>query len=216
MRLSDKMCTIIPSINVLTFREVQERIKKIEPYVSWCHFDVTDGIFSTHPTWRNPADLSLLRTTLNVEVHLMVEEPEKIIDKWLVKPITRVIIHLEASKDIDGIIEKCRETGIACGIAIRPDTSWNMLIPWLGKADLIQILAVHPGPSGQKMNPEIFDKIRHVREACSSCIIEMDGGINPETAVLARSAGANLMVSAGYIFSQSDIGKAIEELRTCS
>lgn len=208
------MPEIIPSINVLTFAEVQERIKQVEPYVSWCHLDVTDGIFSTHPTWRNPADLPLLDTSLHVEVHLMLEEPEKIIDQWLVKPIARVIVHLEASRDIDGIIEKCRRMGIACGIAIRPDTSVSALIPWLTKADLIQILAVNPGPSGQEMNPEIFNKIRHVRSACSSCIIEMDGGINPDTAVLAREAGATLMVSAWYIFSQSDIGKAIEELKS--
>ena len=94
------MVEVIPSINCQTFEEVQERVKKIEPYVSWCHLDVTDGIFSKHTTWNNPADVSFLDTKLKAEVHLMVQEPEKIIDQWLIRPIRRVIVHLEAVKDV--------------------------------------------------------------------------------------------------------------------
>lgn len=208
------MVEIIPSINVLTFQEVQERIKQVEPYVSWCHLDVTDGIFSEHRTWRNPAHLSLLDTPLNVEVHLMVEEPEKHIDQWLVKPVKRVIVHMEASKDINMIIDHCKVAGIECGLAIRPNTLWSVLMPWAKKVDLIQLLAVNPGPSGQLMDEETIDKISRMRASCRECIIEVDGGINRETATLARKAGANILVSAGYIFSHSDIGAAIEELKT--
>ena len=208
------MIEVIPSINVLTFPEIQERVKKVEPYVSWCHLDVTDGMFSEHPTWRNPANLSLLDTSLNVEVHLMVEQPEKVIDQWLVKPIKRVIVHMEASKDIDMIIDRCKIAGIKCGLAIRPDTPWSVLIPWIKKIDLIQLLAVNPGPSGQLMGAEIIDKITRLRASCHECIIEVDGGINRETAAQACEAGANIVVSSAYIFSRPDIGMAIEELKT--
>ena len=85
---------VIPSINVPTFEEVKERIAKVEPYVKWCHLDVTDGVFSKHLTWHDPRDLPALDTKLNVEVHLMVADPEKILDQWLVKPVKRVIVHL--------------------------------------------------------------------------------------------------------------------------
>lgn len=207
------MIQIIPSINVLTFKEVKERIKQVEPFVLWCHLDVTDGVFSKHRTWNSPGDLISLDTQLNVEVHLMIEELEKVIDQWLVRPIKRVIIHLEAGKDIDGIIEKCKKAGIECGIAIRPDTSWNAFLPWVTKADMLQILAVNPGPSGQEMGPEIVDKISHLHNACQECIIEVDGGVNPRTAALAREAGAQVLVSGGYIFSQSDIHAGIKELQ---
>ena len=207
------MPEIIPSINAKTFTEVRQRIKQIEPYVSWCHLDVTDGVFSRHPTWRTPVDLSLLDTKLNVEVHLMVQEPEKVINQWIVKPIKRIIVHVEASRDIDFIIERCREAGIECGVAIRPGTPWDALVPWIKKVSFIQVLAVNPGPSGQPMSEEIIEKISHLRESCLSCIIEVDGGINPETARLARVAGANILVSAGYIFSHSDIAGAIKELQ---
>ena len=207
------MVEIIPSINVPTFPEVQERIKRVEPYVTWCHLDVTDGIFSTHPTWRNPEDLTNLDTNLNVEVHLMVQRPEHIIDQWLVSPIKRTIVHIETSRDIDGIIERCHKAGIQIGIAINPDSPWEALKPWIEKADILQILAVSPGPSGQQMKPEIVDKIKHLRTCCLGCIIEADGGVNPETAKPLREAGANLFVVGSAIFSSADIPIAIQVLR---
>jgi len=207
---------IIPSINVPTFEEVQARIRKIEPYVSWCHLDVTDGVFSKHPTWRDPADLSRLDTKLKAEVHLMIEEPEKIIDQWLVDPIRRVIVHLEACRDIEFVIEKCREAGKEVGLAINPETFWGKLQPWFGKVDLLQVLAVSPGPSGQKMGEEALDKIRHLRSACVNCIIEADGGINAETAVLAAQAGADLVIAGSFLFSASDIQTALSVLQNVS
>ncbi len=207
------MAEIIPSINVPTFAQVQERVKKIEPYVNWCHLDVTDGIFSKHPTWRDPADLPDLATKLNVEVHLMVSEPEKIIDQWLVKPIKRAIVHLEATKDLDLIIKKCHEAGREIGLAINPETFWRQLEPWLGKVNIIQTLAVHPGPSGQQADwPEILGKVGHIREACPSCIIEVDGGINPDSAHKAVITGANLLVSGAYIFASANTEEAIKNL----
>lgn len=207
------MSEVIPSINVQTFDELHKRVKLIEPHVSWCHLDVTDGVFSTHPTWRNPDDLGRLDTALNVEVHLMVEEPEKVIDAWLVSPIKRVIVHAEASKDRDGIIEQCRNSGRQIGIAINPDTPWEVLKPWANKADLLQILAVNPGPSGQEMKQEIVDKIKHLRAYCPGCIIEADGGVNVKTARILREASANILVAGSAIFSSADIPSVIRALR---
>lgn len=211
------MVEVIPSINVRTFEEVQDHIKKVEPYVKWCHLDVTDGIFSKHLTWHDPRDLLNLETKLNVEVHLMVSEPEKIIDQWLIKPIKRVIVHFEAVKDLDLIIKKCREAGVEIGLAINPETFWGRLEPWFGKCDIYQTLAVHPGPSGQEVDwPEILDKVIHIRKSCPECIIEVDGGINPDSAKKALQVGVNLLVAGAYIFNSSDIKNAIEELYVAS
>lgn len=218
------MIEIIPSINVRTFEEAKERIKKVEPFVQWVHLDVTDGIFSKHLTWHDPADLAelvgsdppkegqtLLR--LSIEVHLMVQEPEKIIDQWLVKPIKRVIVHLEATKDLDVIIKKCREARVEVGLALNPETPWEKTKPWFKKIDTILVLAVHPGPSGQPAQEDIFVKIIHLRKACPGCTIEFDGGVNPETAKKAKEAGASLLVAGNYIFGSADIKRAIETLR---
>ena len=207
------MIEIIPSINVRTFEEVQERIKKVELYVAWCHLDITDGIFSKHLTWHDPRDLLNLKTKLNIEAHLMVSEPEKVLDQWLITPVKRIIIHLEAVKDLDLIIQKCRSAGVEIGLAISPETIWDKFMPWFGKVDIYQTLAVHPGPSGQEVDwLEILGKIRHIRERCPSCTIEVDGGINPDSARLVKEAGSNLLVVGTYIFKAQNIGDAIKEL----
>lgn len=213
------LAEIIPSINVQTFAEVQDRVAKVEPYVQWCHLDVTDGIFSKHLTWRDPRDLLNLETSLNIEAHLMVSETEKIIEQWLVAPIKRVIVHLEAMLDTEclTIIDKCRKAGIEIGLAINPETSWEKLQPWFQKVDLVQILAVNPGPSGQEADwPEMLGKIRHIRESCPGCSIEIDGGINPDSAKKAVEAGASLLVAGAYIFNSQNIEQAIKELYASS
>lgn len=231
------MVEVIPAINVPTFQEVKERIKKVEPYVTWCHLDVTDGIFSKHLTWHNPHDLPMLDTTLNLEVHLMVQEPERIVDQWLarpvrsktpkasadllsanrtsngVKPVQRIIVHCEAVSDLDLIIKKCREAGVEIGLAINPETFWGKLQPWFEKVDMIQILTVHPGPSGQIPDwLNMLEKIIHIRTSCPKCIIEVDGGINPKTAEQASHAGANLLVAGAFIFNHENPEIAIQEL----
>src|SRR3989338_2196433 len=273
-----QMVEIIPSINVKTFAEVLDRIAEVAPYVKWCHLDVTDGVFSKHETWRDPSDLPKLvdflsnlvgadptkqgLTLLNTEVHLMIAEPEKVIEKWLVPPVKRLVVHIEAMKNPELIIQKCREAGgdpgrsrardvvaspnrtvgaatsngIEIGFAVNPETSWDKLRPWFGpvrslmpkaptdatrrltsngvnKVDMVQVLAVNPGPSGQKMSEDTYVKIRHIREACAQCIIEVDGGVNMETAKKAVEAGANLLVAGAYVFNSSDIPKAIEALK---
>jgi len=246
------MVEIIPSINVKTFAEVLDRIAEVAPYVKWCHLDVTDGVFSKHETWRDPSDLPKLvdflsnlvgsdptkqgQTLLNIEVHLMVAEPEKVIEQWLIPPVKRVIVHIEAMTDPEVIIQKCHDAGVEIGFAVNPETSWEKLQPWFGpvrslmpkaptdatrrltsngvnKVDMVQVLAVNPGPSGQKMSEDTYVKIRHIREACAQCIIEVDGGVNMETAKKAVEAGANLLVAGAYVFNSSDIPKAIEALK---
>lgn len=210
------MAEIIPSINAPTFEEVQKRIAKIEPHVSWCHLDVTDGIFSKHTTWHDPRDLPLLKTKLKAEAHLMVEEPEKVIDQWLVDPIRRVIVHLEAMRDPELIIKKCRDAGVKIGFAIRPDTSWSMLNPWFEKIDIICILRVPPGASGQEMRSEMLEEISRLRAAHPKCVIEVDGGVNVYTAAAAAAAGADILVAGSAIFDASDIAVATHKLRAVS
>lgn len=207
------MTEIIPSINVPTFEEVQERVAKVESYVSWCHLDVTDGVFSKHLTWRDPGDLVRIETELNVEVHLMVEKPEQVIGQWLIKPIKRVIVHLEAARDPDLLIKKCCDAGIQIGFAIKPDTSVSLLDLWLEKIDVVLLLRVQPGASGQGMQSEMLGEIAHVRKVCPGCIIEVDGGVTVDNAKRATDAGVNLLVVGGAIFNEPDIGEAIETLK---
>ncbi len=206
------MIEVIPSINVKTFEEVKERIRLIEPHVLWCHLDVTDGVFSSHETWRNPEDLLNFKINLNIEIHLMVSNPDEVIDDWLVPPVKRVIIHTEVIKDFDRISEKARDRGIEVGIAVNPETPVEAFSPYVGKADTFLCLAVKPGPSNQVMHGNTMGKITFFRKACKNCIIEVDGGMNLETAQEAVKAGANLLISGDYIFSHNSIKEAIRSL----
>jgi ribulose-phosphate 3-epimerase len=203
------MAEVIPSINAPTFAEIQRRITLVEPYVSWCHLDVTDGVFSSHETWRDPADLSRLKTRLKCEAHLMVNEPEKIIGRWLLEPVRRIIVHLEAAKSPDEIIQRCRESGREIGFAVRPDTSWELLRPWCGKVDLFLLLRVPPGASGQNMVSDRVGDIHALRAVCPGCIVEIDGGVDVDNAASLAAAGVNVLVVGKAIFGAPDIGKAV-------
>ncbi len=204
---------LIPAINVDDFEEVEKRIKIVEPFVKWVQLDITDGTFTKNTTWHNPEDLLSLKTSLKIEAHLMISNVDERIENWLIAPVNRIIFHLETSKGPDFVIEKCKKAGKEVGIAIGPDTAWTQLVPYLNKVNLIQILGVYPGLAGQKFQEECFDKIIHLRKECPKCIIEVDGGMDKETAKKAIEAGANIIIAATAIFDKPDIKKAIEELK---
>lgn len=212
---------IIPAVNAKTFAEVKEKVHLVEPYaegpdnggIKWVHIDVADGSFTDISLWHNPKDLFQLQTPLFVEVHLMLDKIDERIDAWLKPNIRRIIFHREASRDPNTVIEACRASDIRAGIAIRPDSPVDIVLPYIQKVDLVQTLAVVPGPSGQKFRPETLQKIMALRHACPTCPIEVDGGIDMNTAPQVVHAGADTLVAASAIFNTPDVRKAIEELR---
>lgn len=207
------MAEIIPAINAEAFEEVKKRIKLVEPFTEWIQLDVADGTFTKNTTWHEASDLLSLETPLKIEVHLMINDIEQRVEEWLISPVQRIIFHLEASKDPDFVIEKCREAKKEAGIAIGPDTPWTKLVPYFKKTNFFQILGVYPGLAGQKFQEECFNKIMHLRKECPDSIIEVDGGMDKETAKKAVEAGANIINAASAIFGAEDIKRAIEELK---
>jgi len=207
------MLKVIPAINVNSFEELELRLKLVEPYTDWAQIDVSDGTFTKLTGWHQASDLLQLHTPLKIEVHLMIDQIEERVDEWLIAPVSRVVFHLEASKDPHFVIKKCRDAGKEVGIAIGPDTSWTRLVPFYNRVDLFQILAVYPGPSGQKFSESSFAKISDLRKNCPDAIIEVDGGINKNVAKRAHKAGANIVNAASYIFNSDNIKKSIEDLK---
>jgi ribulose-phosphate 3-epimerase len=203
---------IIPSINAESIEEVKEKIKLIEPYVSWVHLDVADGTFTKNTTWHNAKDLNFLETPLNIEVHLMIGNVDRRINDWLIPKVKRIYFHLDACKAPDFVIEKIKNVGIEPGIAISPDESWTKAAHFKGKVNIFQILGVSPGPAGQKTTEETFEKIKEMRKFCPSCIIEVDGGMNKENIKKVVEAGADIIVAASAIFNSNNIKEAIHAL----
>lgn len=174
-----------------------------------------DGVFTSSVTWRHLEEFSFLTSELpmlHFEVHLMVVNPEQAIEGWLKNGAERVIIHLEAMGNPHLILETAKKVGGEVMLAISPGTSAEMLTPYISSFSAFQILAVSPGPSNQKFDERASEKIKFLRERAPDAIIEADGGINPETAKLAREAGANILVSTSYIMSSPDPKGAYEEL----
>lgn len=204
---------VIPVINETNFEEIKRKIKLIEPYCEWVQIDIADGVFTPNKTWQNSSELADLQTFLNIELHLMVLEPEKNIEEWLkVSAVKRVIVHLEGVKDFEKLKNLTDQYQKELGLAINPETSWEILKPYLEKINFVQILAVKPGLAGQKFNPQIIEKIKALKNYKNDVILEVDGGITPENAHLLKALGVDILNSSTYIFNSRDIKEAINSL----
>lgn len=198
------MIEIIPTILVKDFKEVRERIKKVEDYVNWVQLDIMDGVFVDNETWRNPQDLKDFKTRVKLEAHLMIEKPEEVIDDWL-EVVDRVIVHYEATNNIS--------KGKRIGLAINPETSIDVIKPFLNNLELVLCMTVSPGWGGQKFKDEVLIKIKALRKLWPNGNIEVDGGINLETAKKTIKAGANLICAGTYIFKSNNIKEAVKNLK---
>lgn len=209
-------CQIIPAINVKTFEALKERLKLIESFgVSWAHVDVSDGIFTDFISFNDPILLRDVKTPLSLEAHLMTFEPEHSIEKWIRSGVKRIIFHHEATYNREEIIKKVRTAGLELGIALKPFTPRQFIKPFISQIDLVQILGVNPGPSGQDFKGgEIVNKIKELRNAYPKTIIEVDGGVNDKNAKMLIEAGASLLVAGSSIFDSEDPKKAFEKLQS--
>lgn len=206
------MIEIIPTILVKSFKEVKERIGKVKNYVDWVQLDIMDGRFVDNTTWNSPKDLKDFKTRVKLEAHLMIERPEEKIDNWL-ETVDRVIIHYEACNNPKDLIEKVHSKEKQIGLAINPETSIDVVKPFLNDLDLVLIMTVNPGKGGQEFKDEVLSKIETLRRLWPNGNIEVDGGINNENIKKVVEAGANLICVGTYIFKSKDIKQAIESLK---
>ena len=125
------MIEVIPTIIAKDFQELQEKIKKIEPYSEWVQLDIMDGRFVENTTWNNPEELKNLKTNLNIETHLMIQNPEEKIDDWIKSGAKRIIFHYEATENREEVIKKIKEAGLEVGLAINPETPIDGLAPFI-------------------------------------------------------------------------------------
>lgn len=211
------MIQIIPAIIAKDFQELKDKINQIEPFVEWAQLDVMDGKFVDNTTWNNPSDLRELKTNLKLEAHLMVENPEEVIDDWIESGVKRIIVHCESTERLYKIVEKIQKAGLEAGIAINPETSVNVLnslfiADYLSPITIL-IMTVRPGRGGQEFLEATLGKVIILREKYKNVNIEVDGGINLETVSKVVRAGANILIIGSAIFESEDIKKTIKELK---
>ena len=210
---------VIPSINVATLAEATEQIRKAESFLragDWIQLDVSDGVFTDHRTWCAPDELMMLRTSLCVELHLMIVEPERLLEQYLralpnvTNAATRVILQYEAMRDPSYILSECRRARVEVGLSLVPETDPEFLALYLRDFRFLNLLSVPPGPSGQQFQSSVVAKIRTLKQRHPDVILEVDGGMTPETAQLVRAAGADAIVSGSYIFESPSPRAAYE------
>ncbi len=207
---------IIPVINCPDRACVEKTIAIARNFLGsddWVHIDVTDGVFSKHATFSDPAAWNDMEIPFNFEVHLMVSHPEDYIAPWLAAEVNRIIVHVESitpesSRDI---LKACSEKGVKVMLALNPNTPIRELEPYINSFSEFLVLSVSPGPGGQEFNSSVVDKIKILKH--EGVIIEVDGGMNAETALLVKNAGADIIASGSYIFGNVDPKKAYEELK---
>lgn len=210
---------VIPSVNAADFKTVRAQILAATEFSAWIHLDISDGIFTHTTTWAKPDELketkNQISKTKNIEfeVHLMVANPELVAEAWLRSGAKRLIVHIEAMSNPPYLLDIAKETGGEIMLAAKPETPATRLLIYKQDFQKFQILAVPPGPAGQKFDERVLEKIKVLRAKASNAIIEVDGGINLETAKLSKAAGADIVVSANYVWKSPDPRKAYEELK---
>ncbi|MBI2035668.1 MAG: hypothetical protein HYT12_03215 [Candidatus Liptonbacteria bacterium] len=208
------MNQIIPSINCENFECIKKRIALASEFAPMMHVDISDGKFTPHVSWNNPEEFAEFfgANPPRFEVHLMVEDPEVQADRWLRAGAKRLIVHLESMGDLVYLIEKYKKYNAEIFLAINPATPVERIFAHIDDFDGFLMLAVSPGPSGQSFKPEILEKIKILKNKKSDVIIEIDGGVNLETAKLAKEAGASLFVAGNFIFGSENPKTAYMEL----
>ncbi len=219
---SSEKILIAPSILSADFGKINEEIASIEDYSDLIHVDVMDGHFVPNITF-GPGQIGKMRSGKPFDVHLMIENPDEYLGEFAkgVKSAvgedlyheSYLVVHQEAVPALRETIQAIKMLGMKAGVALNPTTGWETIETVLDDLDLIVCMTVNPGFGGQKFIESVMPKVVKLKELRPKLLIEIDGGVNDQTAKLCKDAGADILVAGNYVFNALDRRVAIESLR---
>lgn len=230
--------TVEPSLFAADFGKLADEAKRVEDAgADAIHFDIMDGNFVRNLSL-SPRSLAAVNraTDLFLDVHIMVYHPFDYIERLVEAGADSITFHLEATENVEEVLDYIRKCNVKAGLALCPETSPTLALKYLDKCDLILLMTVNPGFGGQAFIPEVLDKITFLRETCNKLNlrrggvtpseessqeekmlpgfdIQVDGGIDLETARQCVKAGANSLVSGSYLFKSENMSRAIKEMK---
>jgi ribulose-phosphate 3-epimerase len=218
--MSDRVL-VAPSILSADFSRLTDEIRRVEEAgADWIHCDIMDGHFVDNISF-GPAVVQTVRklTTLPLDVHLMIEHADHFVPRFVEAGANSMTVHVEpeAEHDVGKTLRQIRAAHCRAGLTLNPATPFQLIEPFLGQIDLLLIMTVHPGFGGQPFRADQMGKVRRAHdwktENNSNIDIEVDGGINRETARVAIEHGANVLVAGTAIFKARDYAAEIRALR---
>lgn len=228
---------VVPSILSGDFGRLADEAKRVEDSgADALHIDIMDGHFVQNLTFGPRAVSSINRATnLFLDVHLMIYNPFDYVERFVEAGADRITFHIEASEDVEETLKYIRRCNIEAGLAFCPETTESLIPKYLDKCDMVLLMTVNPGFGGQKFMPSVLEKIKFTRDICTRLDIrkggkvpqangkgdahslppfeiQVDGGINMETAKRCVEAGANVLVSGTFLFHAADMRDAVKKL----
>ncbi|MBQ7466961.1 MAG: ribulose-phosphate 3-epimerase, partial [Clostridia bacterium] len=183
---------------------------------NFIHFDVMDGVFVKRKTFDEKlVNFVKENTNLMLDVHLMVENPEKVVDKYLALGVDILSFHYEATSDAEALLKKIKSKNVLAGIAINPKTPAYKIRDLVksGLVDVVLVMGVEPGAAGQAFIPGSAEKVAEIHEYSRNVYIEIDGGVNVKNASILRKMGASILVSSSAIYNAKNMKKAVSQIK---
>ena len=213
------MALLAPSLLSADFVRLAEEIARVEAAgADWLHLDIMDGHFVPNLTFGPPIVAAIRKISkLPLDVHLMVTNPAALVEQFAEAGADYLTVHVETEPHLHRLVNRIRELGVIPAVTLNPATSVDLLDEILSEVDMVLVMSVNPGFGGQKFIPASLDKIRRLRQKLKrldrQVLIEVDGGVNQETAPQLIEAGVDVLVAGSAVFGSADMKATIAALK---
>ena len=214
------MKIIAPSMLSCNFGKLEEEIEMVnQSEAGWFHLDVMDGVFVPNITFGTPIlEVFKKYATKHLDAHLMIVNPENYIEKFASLGANTITVHYEACDNLQNTINQIKKLNVKAGVAINPDTDVSVLYSLINEIDLICLMSVFPGFSGQKFIPDTFERLEKLKKIITDknyqALIQIDGGVSTDNAKKLVSLGADILVAGSFVFKSEDASTTIKKLNS--